>query len=384
MKTAIAYAATAALLLGIAGAAAAQVGPPRPAQAGVSAKAAPPAKPKPEPMKVRIVRSTEPGCEPTCAEWISAQGEIGEATPAQFRRALSRLGDRKLPILIDSAGGAVDPSMAIGRMIRAKGLDVVVTRTILAPPCRPHDADCRKLAARGVTAGRAEAKISKCASSCAFILAGGVRRYVGVWTIVGLHEIKAISTRRLIRQHYRILPGSPVTGAPARKQVLRQEVLRVDRKEGPAGEKTYDRIRSYFVEMGVAESIMPILRAAPHSSIRWVRLAELKATRLATDFMNGEQLMARPTAASPISTAPAPPGASSAGAATPATSDTAPSSVPAIRPIPTAATPTAPAVPTAAIARPTKAVHRAPPKPRSRPTRTKRAEQSQPTPFFQN
>jgi hypothetical protein len=298
--------AAAASLHAATGVANAQTSTPAPSRTAATAKAAPTAKPRPAPMKVRIVRSAEPGCEPTCTEWISAEGEITAATTAAFRRTLARLGARKLPILIDSPGGEVDPAIAIGRMIRAKGLDVVVTRTVLAPACAPDDAACRKLAASGMVRGRPEAKISKCASSCAFVLAGGVRRYVGAWTVVGLHEIKTISTHRLIRQHFRVVPASPLTGAPARRQVLRQEVLRVEHREGPAGKKTYDRITRYFVGMGVDQRIMPILRAAPNSSIRWVKLDELKSTGLATDFVNGEQLLAPatpPPAATPPSSA---------------------------------------------------------------------------------
>lgn len=309
---------------------------------------------KSEPMKVRIVRSAEPGCEPACAEWISAQGQIDSSTPGEFRRALARLGSRKLPILIDSVGGSVDPSMAVGRMIRAKGLDVVVNKTTLAPPCDANDVECRKLKAQGIERGRPEAKISKCASSCAFILAGGVRRYVGAWTVVGLHEIKSISTRRLVRQHYRIVPASPWTGAPPRKQVLKEEVLRVETREGPAEEKTYEKIRAYFAEMGIGEAIMPILREAPNSSIRWVRIAELKSTGLATDFLNGEQLLAPPPAATASIAVPSPGVVAPCGPAStgnvPCTTGSVAPAAPAAGPAITAPAPAAPPAGSAAAA----------------------------------
>lgn len=248
---------------------------------------------KPDPMKVRLVRSNQPGCEPDCPEWISAEGTIDAATPGEFRKVLTRLGNRKLPILVDSVGGSVDPSFSIARMIRAKGLDVVVTKTVLAPPCAPTDAECRKLKAKGIELGRPEAKISKCASSCAFILAGGVRRFVGAWTVVGLHEIKSIQTLRLVRQYYRMQPGFL---APAKKQIVRQETLWSDKIEKPADDKTYEKIEKFFTEMGISDSVMPILRSAPHTSIRWLRPSDLKTTGLATDFINGEQLLFPPAA----------------------------------------------------------------------------------------
>ena len=33
------------------------------------------------------------------------------------------------------------------------------------------------------------------------------------------------------------------------------------------------------------------MRSAPHTSIRWMRIADLKATGLATYFVNGDQLL---------------------------------------------------------------------------------------------
>jgi hypothetical protein len=32
-------------------------------------------------MRIVVVRSSQPGCEPKCAEWISAEGDIVLATP---------------------------------------------------------------------------------------------------------------------------------------------------------------------------------------------------------------------------------------------------------------------------------------------------------------
>lgn len=364
--------------------AAAQQTQRQPGASAVTAKRAPVAAPlKPAMMKVRHVRSNQPGCEPDCPEWISAEGQIDATTPAEFRRVLARLGDRKLPILIDSPGGSLDPSFAIARMIRAKGLDVVVTKTVLSP-CEPGDKDCLRLRAKGIDLGRPEAKISKCASSCAFILAGGVRRYVGSWTVVGLHEIRAVHTMRLVRQHYRI--ERPMF-APARKQIVKQETLWSNRVEGPADEKVYERVKSFFAEMGVSDAIMPILRSAPNTSIRWVRYADLNATRLATHFINGEELLHPPKGAlanaaipppvpapmpapiQPLSTAPS-------AAQTTAAASSAPPAVATAQPQP-AAQPTAgaqanasasavqPAAAAAAEPAKPKVVARAKPKPRS-------------------
>jgi TPR repeat protein len=82
-----------------------------------------------EPMRIVVVRSSQPGCEPKCAEWISAEGSIVLATAEQFRKVVNSLGGKKLPILIHSGGGASDKAMAMGFLIRNRRLDVAVGRT---------------------------------------------------------------------------------------------------------------------------------------------------------------------------------------------------------------------------------------------------------------
>ncbi|TGV31270.1 hypothetical protein EN811_28250, partial [bacterium M00.F.Ca.ET.168.01.1.1] len=53
-------------------------------------------------MRFAVVRSSAPGCEPNCPEWISAEGTIETGTPTLFRRLLKTLGGRQLPIVVNS------------------------------------------------------------------------------------------------------------------------------------------------------------------------------------------------------------------------------------------------------------------------------------------
>jgi hypothetical protein len=263
------------------------------------------------PMRVALVRLATPDCEPSCPEWLAASGRIDASTPAVFRRALARLGKRRVPVLVESRGGSVNHALTVGRMIRAKGLDVVVSKTVVTP-CAPADVSCRKLAAAGTQLGRPEARISICASSCAFILAGGVKRYVGPWTLVGLHEIKSTTTLRRFQRLYKVERryswGVPVE---VRRTLIKERTLSTQVLELETDEKTYERVRSFFSEMGVSEQIMPILRSAPNSSIRWLRATELRTTGIATDLVNGEQLLL-PQAVAAAPAAPLTPGATAA------------------------------------------------------------------------
>lgn len=39
-------------------------------------------------MQFVVTRSSAPGCEPNCPEWISAEGDISAGTPALLKRTL--------------------------------------------------------------------------------------------------------------------------------------------------------------------------------------------------------------------------------------------------------------------------------------------------------
>src|SRR5262245_27206226 len=155
------------------------------------AAAAPPSKkaaPVGEPaMQVYVVRSAHAGCEPQCPQWISAEGRIVPGTAEKFRKVLRDLGDRKLPIFIDSLGGSIVEAFAIGRLIRTKDLTVAVTATTFTP-CAPKELACRKTKAGGELLALAQPYMSKCGSACVFILAGGTRRLVGKGAYVGVHQ----------------------------------------------------------------------------------------------------------------------------------------------------------------------------------------------------
>jgi hypothetical protein len=231
------------------------------------------------PMQVYLVRSTEAGCEPHCPEWIAAQGKIEEGTAARFKKVVRQIGSRKVPVLIDSSGGRVSEAFEIGRLIRARGLDVVVGGTELVP-CAPSDRACRQAEARKIRLGLPQATQSKCASACAFVLAAGARRLVGSTAFVGLHRIR---TFRVLLYHD--------SGARARGGTggwLTEKVVEI-----PTPRRTYDQIRRYFAEMGIDRAVMPLLLSTPADRLRWLTRGELRSTGLATHAIGGVQLLGK-------------------------------------------------------------------------------------------
>jgi hypothetical protein len=244
-----------------------------------AAAAAPPEKAAPVPMPnmdVQLVRSAHPGCEPQCPQWIAAQGKIVGDTPKLFRKVLSQLGDRKPKVFVDSPGGSVEGAKAIGRLIRAKGLDVVVSKTELLP-CAPEDAACRKAAkSGGEVRGLVRSRLSRCVSACAFILAGGVRRFVGPGTGVGLTQILMTSRTYQVRTNRS-------TGETHKELVFEST--------GGANKSDYAEIRKYYAEMGLGEAMMKLVEAAPSNMVRWLSPLELWTTSLATDTTSSEELI---------------------------------------------------------------------------------------------
>ncbi len=88
-------------------------------------------------MQFLVVRSNQPGCEPTCPEWISAEGTIVRESPTHLKKLLKAIGDRRLPIVVTSLGGDVDAAMVLGRIIRARKLEVAVGKTRFVG-CQPR------------------------------------------------------------------------------------------------------------------------------------------------------------------------------------------------------------------------------------------------------
>ena len=124
-----------------------------------------PSTPEP-PMVVLIGESTTTDCQSDCRAWISAQGKIvAGQTLRRFQAVLRQLKGRKLPVFINSGGGDVAEAMAIGRLIRAKGLDTAVIK-IDSSSCPAGDSDCAKKRAKGIDNGKPQSIRYMCFGLC--------------------------------------------------------------------------------------------------------------------------------------------------------------------------------------------------------------------------
>jgi hypothetical protein len=199
---------------------------------------------------VRVV-SADPACVPSCPEWLSAEGRIEPGTARGLAQALDALKGRRLPILIHSPGGSVRDAIEMGDLIRARGLAVAVARTLITN-CPERAPKCPDGPGTAIAGG------AMCASACVLVLAGGVERLVGPTPLIGVHQMTTV----------------------------------VKETEGAAGltstRKFYEQygvdavVGAYLVAMGVGDPVMALTRKTAAASVRWLSLADLKASHLAT------------------------------------------------------------------------------------------------------
>ncbi|MGX8007705.1 hypothetical protein ACVDG8_001195 [Mesorhizobium sp. ORM8.1] len=233
-------------------------------------------------MRFVVVRSSAPGCEPNCPEWISAEGTIEAGTPALFKRTLKTLGRRQLPIVVNSPGGNVDAALQLGRMIRKARLDIGVGATMFYG-CEPQMKNCRVNDGKGADYfGFTYAMGAMCNSACPLMFAGGIRRVVGDWAYLGVHQITTTYQREklLYRTTYRIVNG--------RKKVVSTKVIS---RKNAGSYKTYEmskpvekRLSAYLKEMGIEQGVLEAMKSTPASDISRIKEPALLATKLVTSL----------------------------------------------------------------------------------------------------
>ena len=207
------------------------------------------------PMRILRVASVDPACQLNCPEWISAEGIVTPGEAEVFAKVIADLHGRRLPVLISSHGGSVRDALAMGLLIRSKGLVVAVARTLIAN-CPERARDCPGARGRAIVGG------AHCASACPLILAGGVERLTGPVPQVGVHQITTVEKGT-----------EGVERLTTVKKIYEQDS--VDRA-----------VQAYLRAMGVGDPVMEILRKTPAAGIRWLSPAELRELHLATGALD--------------------------------------------------------------------------------------------------
>ena len=208
------------------------------------------------PMTFAIVRSSRAGCEPLCPEWIFADGKITADTPTLFKKILATMG--RLPIVIRSDGGDALAAMAMGRLIRARKLDVVVATTLFAG-CSVVVNDCRSEPDKlGRYSGELIGNRNYCNSACTLVLASGQKRLVEERSTIGMQKLAA------------------------EKILASGMALKTSTSTKP--EDDFQRgLGKYLDEMGVSRDFLARASKVPPPSLHNLTFTELEALKLITE-----------------------------------------------------------------------------------------------------
>jgi hypothetical protein len=186
-------------------------------------------------------------CAQNCRVWISAVGYITADTPRDFEAFAKDPNVRGAVLVLDSDGGSVLGTLALGRAIR--GLDMITTigKTTLLPAAADGDRRAT-LAPNG-----------NCESMCAFLLLAGSHRYVPPQARVLVHQIWL---------------------GKKRKQALESSY---SAEELNVVQRDIGRLAQYTVEMGGGvELLETALRIPPWEPLYRLSADELQRMKLST------------------------------------------------------------------------------------------------------
>jgi hypothetical protein len=202
-------------------------------------------------MSFRIARGEPDACGPGCREWIAAEGLFDPRAHPRLEAFLKSISGRDLPIFFHSPGGIAAQAMAIGHLMRRRGMTAGVGKTVMrgcpsddriggtntveSTPAKP---ECRV-----PNAVYALSSFGQCNSACVYALMGGKVRQVPPGASLGVHSAKAVRIRAdgTIR---------PIAG------------------KDQLGKASAAQLRSYVREMGIDVSILDIVDQVPFEKIR--------------------------------------------------------------------------------------------------------------------
>src|SRR5882762_8459902 len=182
-------------------------------------------------------------CEPNCKGWVSAVGVVTADSPHDFDEFARGRDLNGATIVLDSSGGSVNDSIALGRRFRNLGALTTVGVSV-----------------RGEVAQRAKVTSEAyCESMCVFLLLSGKTRYVPDAAHVRVHQIWM---------------GDRAEDAKAASYTA-QDMMIVERDIG--------RLAKYTFDMGGAGDLLLLaLNVPPWEDLHEMSPTELRLTNLVT------------------------------------------------------------------------------------------------------
>lgn len=202
-------------------------------------------------MSFRIASGEPDACGPGCSQWIAAEGLFDPGAHLRFEAFLKSISGRELPIFFDSPGGIAAQAMAIGRLMRSRGITAGVGKTVTRG-CPSDDQHGGKNPTGRVPA-RSECRVpnavfalssfGQCNSACVYALMGGKVRQVPPGASLGVHSAKVV----------RIHADGTIKPVAGKDQI---------------GKPSAAQLRSYVREMGIDVAIFDVIDQVPFEKIR--------------------------------------------------------------------------------------------------------------------
>jgi hypothetical protein len=184
-------------------------------------------------------------CQPNCRGWVSAVGIVTSDSPHDFDEFARGRSLEGTTIVLDSSGGSVNDSIALGRRWRSLG-----ARTTVGISVETH-------AAQGARAN--VVPDAYCESMCVFLLLSGKTRYVPAASHIRVHQIWM---------------GDRADDAKASSYTA-QDMMIVERDIG--------RLAKYTFDMGGAGDLLSLaLNVPPWEDLHELSRDELRLTNLVT------------------------------------------------------------------------------------------------------
>lgn len=242
-------------------------------------------------MEFVHVRSNA-GCEPVCAEWISAEGRIDATVPDKLAVVIASTGGRALPLVLASGGGDVRAAMKMGSMLRAADMPVYIGRTRFQG-CDFTKPLCPEGQKQGsVMLGTITSFKALCYSACPMVLAGGEPRIVGQRALVGVHQITVGREQVKITYETEVETKNGQKTIVDRKEVKRESAgVTYSTDMSPQMRQAID---DYWRDMGVDPDVTNMMMTASPRGIRRISQDDLVRLRLKTRDGEAEEL-ASPT-----------------------------------------------------------------------------------------
>jgi hypothetical protein len=192
------------------------------------------------PMKFNWV-----ACEPNCRGWVAAVGVVTSDSPRDFEEFARGRQLAGATIVLDSSGGSVNDSIALGRRFRGLGMMTTVGISVLRHTGQGDRASV--------------APEAYCESMCVFLLLSGKTRYVPDAAHVRVHQIWM---------------GDRADDARAASYTA-QDLMIVERDIG--------RLAKYTFDMGGTGDLLSLaLKVPPWEDLHELSGPELRLTNLVT------------------------------------------------------------------------------------------------------